>query len=189
MLQLYKPVKYKSVVLDGDYINNICNETNRDIIKRINNSVASRRTKNCFRDKGRRFKNMNCQYYGLYMVNKIRKIYEEQNNIKYDYIIRYRFDMQPYDKINFNLLDCFDNSLLVNHCRDNHNIMNDQICVGTRNSIDKYMDIYNNIGEILLQIEKDIDFDISFYEETLMFYYNVIINKITLKLNKFPTRL
>jgi len=34
-----------------------------------------------------------CMYYSIYMANKIRHVFEEQNNLKFDLVIRYRTDL------------------------------------------------------------------------------------------------
>jgi len=103
MLDCYKPVKYLI-------------EDMKEITKtKMKNIIIT--------TKKRPYINFWCQIYGLYQVNKLKIEYEKENNIKYDVVIRLRFDksVEFGDKIGEitkeKLENCINKKLWYNNLR------------------------------------------------------------------------
>lgn len=84
-------------------------------------------------------------FYGVFMANQICKKYSQTLNIKYDVVIRSRFDFAinavlPYDEIE-------DGKIYVPNCRQNpeHTVANDQYAYGRPEVMNLYAQTYNNI--------------------------------------------
>lgn len=84
-----------------------------------------------------------CQYYSQKMVKDIKKAYEIENNMKYDLIIRTRFDCVSsnfYDKIKE---DCLN---IPNTC-PNPDVYTDTMSISNSDIYDKVSDAYISITE------------------------------------------
>ena len=109
-----------------------------------------------------------CIFYKIYMCNQLRKEYEQNNNIKYDLIIRMRGDQIFTKKIN---LDFPENKILINSypwgdedyihhfvgedCglpghRNETEWINDRFSVGNSENIDYLCDLYNHFEELII---------------------------------------
>jgi hypothetical protein len=76
----------------------------------------------------------------IYKCNEFRKQYEQENNLKYDLIIRTRFDLNILEKVDLNNVD--DKYLYIPACNFKaHCVINDQFAFGDSDT----MDIYSNI--------------------------------------------
>jgi len=79
------------------------------------------------------------QLKDLYEVNKLRIQYEVENNIEFDYIIRYRTDFNLLSKVN--LADLKNNIIYIPIMHD-HTGYNDRFAVGDRNVMNTYFNRY-----------------------------------------------
>tara|TARA_Y100001938_G_scaffold14389_1_gene17736 strand:- start:4398 stop:5117 length:720 start_codon:yes stop_codon:yes gene_type:complete len=81
-------------------------------------------------------------YYSLLQCNLLKKRYEEENGIKFNKIIRMRFDANFYNKkLNLNSLE---EPLNIPIGRD-FTGLNDQFAVGSSEHMDIYCNLYNEI--------------------------------------------
>jgi hypothetical protein len=84
-------------------------------------------------------------FYGVFMSNHICKKYAQTLNIKYDVVIRSRFDFAINVKLNYEEVQA--NLIYVPNCRQNpeHTVANDQYAYGTPEVMNLYAQTYNNI--------------------------------------------
>jgi hypothetical protein len=87
---------------------------------------------------GIRSENLYSMFYSIYKSNQLKREYEKENNFKYDFVIRSRFDVKLNSKIDFTLPNS--KMYLPNGCFDP--IRGYVDCFGYSNS--HYMDIYAN---------------------------------------------
>jgi hypothetical protein len=117
-------------------------------------------------------------HYSIFKSNQLKRDYERENNITFDWVIRMRTDSDfKYDIMNMGALnselnipsgeDWFDNAI------------NDQFAVGSSTAMDIYSNLYNNLQQI--QHSK-------YHPETMLFHYlktmNLSVNRID-----FPVRI
>ena len=87
-------------------------------------------------------------FYSIYQSNKLKTEYEIENNFKYDWVIRSRFDVKLNTKIEFNNYD--KNIMNVpNGCFDPSNGYVDCFAFSNSSNMDIYSDVYNNMDEYL----------------------------------------
>ena len=98
--------------------------------------------------------NIHSGMYSIYKCNELKKQYELENNFKYDWVIRIRFDF-GFDKlIEFNEYD--NNCIYVpNDCEHNFGF-NDQFAIGSSKNMDTYSDLYLKIDEVLNSYNNNI---------------------------------
>ena len=79
--------------------------------------------------------------------NELKKVYEESNNIKFDWVIRSRFDFAINARIPFADLD--NTKLHIPNCRmtPQRDFGNDQFAFSSSENMDKYADTFNRIDE------------------------------------------
>jgi len=120
-------------------------------------------------------------FYKIYMCNETRKRYEQENNIKYDLIIRMRGDQIFEKKIN---LDFPENKILINAypwgdedyvhhfvgddcgeegAKNEHEWLNDRFAVGNSKNIDYLCDLYNHFDELIAN-EEHVDLEHILYK-------------------------
>ena len=78
------------------------------------------------------------QLYGILKANELKKVYEETNNMKFDWVIRSRFDFAINTKIPFAELD--NTKLYIPNCRMTpaRDFGNDQFAFSSSENMDKY---------------------------------------------------
>jgi hypothetical protein len=96
--------------------------------------------------------NMICHFINKKRVFNLLENYIKETNAIYDIVIALRIDLHFESKIDFNT--CIDNTIYIPNSSDWGGI-NDQLAYGNLNSMKKYMNIFDNIIE-LLDTEKSI---------------------------------
>jgi hypothetical protein len=117
-------------------------------------------------------------HYSIYKANELKKEYERENNIIFDWVIRMRTDSDfRYDNLNLYSLDSELNIPLGEDWAENS--INDQFAIGTSYAMDLYSSFYQNIH--YTQSSK-------YYPETIFFKHlnnmNLVPNRID-----FPVRI
>ena len=87
------------------------------------------------------------QLYAILKCNELKLVYEKENNIVFDWVIRSRFDFAINAKIPFEQLD--NNKLHIPNCRmvPSRDFGNDQFAFSSSKNMDKYADTFNRIDE------------------------------------------
>jgi hypothetical protein len=80
-------------------------------------------------------------FYSIYQSNSLKRKYEISNNMKFDKVVRVRFDSNFEGKL-LNLNN-FNFSLLIPDGNDWNGGINDQFAIGSSESMDIYCDLYN----------------------------------------------
>ena len=98
--------------------------------------------------------NMLSMFYGIEKVNNIRKQYEINNNISYDYVIRIRTDItfvpnciDPIDNYEKNLIHIKDYTPYTEH--NINYAINDYFAIGTPELMDKYCSVFSNVDHMI----------------------------------------
>ena len=83
--------------------------------------------------------------YSLKVANELKNVYEDENNIKFDWVIRSRYDFALNTPIPFTELD--NTKLYVPNCRMTpaRDFGNDQFAFSSSENMDKYADGFNHI--------------------------------------------
>jgi len=91
---------------------------------------------------------MYSMFYSVQQSNLLKKLYEQENNFKYDWVIRIRFDMAlPSGPLPLESLD--NNKLWVaTGCFDNVNGYLDSFGYSSSDVMDTYADTFNHIDDI-----------------------------------------
>lgn len=88
-------------------------------------------------------------FYVIHKSNEIRKHYEIENRVKYDYVIRCRTDLFFERKLTEeDLSRVNDDSILIPSMLDFGGV-NDQFAIGTTISMDKYASLHNRLDKYL----------------------------------------
>lgn len=84
-------------------------------------------------------------FYSVFMANHVCKKYAQTFDIKYDVVIRSRFDFAINKKLAYE--EVLPNKIYVPNCRQNeeHTVANDQYAYGTPEVMNLYAQTYNNI--------------------------------------------
>lgn len=117
-------------------------------------------------------------HYSIYKSNELKKEYENENNMKFDWVIRMRTDSDfRLDKLDLTLLSSELNIPSGEDWADNS--INDQFAIGNSHAMDLYSSFYKNIHH--LQSSK-------YYPETMLFLH---LNNMDLTPNRidFPVRI
>ena len=85
-------------------------------------------------------------FYSIYQSNSLKRRYEIQNKIKFDKVIRIRFDSNFEDKI-LNL-ETLTEDLCIPNDGDWCGGINDQFAVGSSKDMDIYCDMYNSFSMV-----------------------------------------
>ena len=85
-------------------------------------------------------------HYSIYMSNQLKKSYEEVHSMKFDKVIRIRFDSDFQGKELD--LEELDSDICIPSGHDWGEGVNDQFAIGTSSGIDVYSDIFNNYKNI-----------------------------------------
>jgi hypothetical protein len=83
--------------------------------------------------------------YSLKVANELKNVYEDENNMKFDWVIRSRYDFALNTPIPFAELD--NTKLYVPNCRMTpaRDFGNDQFAFSSSENMDKYADGFNHI--------------------------------------------
>jgi hypothetical protein len=83
--------------------------------------------------------------YSLKVANELKNVYEDENNMKFDWVIRSRYDFALNTSIPFAELD--NTKLYVPNCRMTpaRDFGNDQFAFSSSENMDKYADGFNHI--------------------------------------------
>ena len=83
--------------------------------------------------------------YSLKVANELKNVYEDENNMKFDWVIRSRYDFALNTPIPFTELD--NTKLYVPNCRMTpaRDFGNDQFAFSSSENMDKYADGFNHI--------------------------------------------
>jgi hypothetical protein len=109
-------------------------------------------------------------FYKIYKCNQLKKEYEDENNFKYDFVIRARCDVKYNEKL---ILKNDKNTLYVPFGND-YNGLNDQFSFGDSETMDKVSDLYLNINDYVKN-------GCIYHPETLLGYH---VNKCGLIVNR-----
>lgn len=117
-------------------------------------------------------------HYSIYQSNQLKKQYEEDHNIVFDWVIRMRTDSEfKYDALNLNSLT---EELNIPEGEDwASNSINDQFAIGTSSVMDRYSSLYKNIH--LTQSSK-------YYPETIFCLHLKNMNLVPSRIH-FPVRI
>ena len=99
------------------------------------------------------------QIYNIWKANSLRKKYEEENNVKYDLVIRTRFDNHFFEKLTDDKIQKMTNgSVWIPYGYDSYKKFgggpNDQMAIGTGKVMDVYSKMYENTLKIFEQNKK-----------------------------------
>lgn len=85
------------------------------------------------------------QLYAIKVCNNLKSAYEQEHNMKFDWVIRSRYDFAINVKIPFNELD--NSKLYIPNCRQvpNRDFGNDQFAFSSSENMDKYADTYTHL--------------------------------------------
>ncbi|MBS3087449.1 hypothetical protein J4226_02545 [Candidatus Pacearchaeota archaeon] len=84
----------------------------------------------------------------IYLANNLRKQFQKENNISYNFVVRTRFDIFPISKINYSSLN--KNKLYLPKSKDStHPNYNDIIAIGGEAMLDVYSDRIKKFKETL----------------------------------------
>lgn len=86
-------------------------------------------------------------FYSINMSNNLRKEYEQDNNIKYDLVIRCRPDLFFRTKLDFDMFNDLNKIYVPDIATYAEGGINDQVAIGTSTIIDQYCDIYHHISD------------------------------------------
>jgi hypothetical protein len=117
-------------------------------------------------------------HYSIFKANEMKKEYEKENNMVFDWVIRMRTDSDfRYDKLDLN---SFTHELNIPSGEDwDDNSINDQFAIGTSNIMDLYSNLYNNFH---------YHQSVKYYPERVLYSHldnmNIIPNRID-----FPVRI
>jgi len=109
------------------------------------------------------------QMFYIEECNKLREIYESENNFKYDWVIRCRFDIAFYDKLNLDNYSNEPNKVYLRKRKIGRSKFDDCFAFGDSAS----MSIYSNRFSYLTELNEKSTNAI-FSTETLMMY---VLNK------------
>ena len=85
--------------------------------------------------------------YGVYKCNQLKKDYELENNFKYDWVVRTRYDFGLSEFLN---IDNFDNNFIYAPSDNSHNYgFNDQFAIGSSFDMDVYSNAFLEIKQTL----------------------------------------
>tara|TARA_B100001939_G_scaffold297196_1_gene271533 strand:+ start:2982 stop:3713 length:732 start_codon:yes stop_codon:yes gene_type:complete len=80
--------------------------------------------------------------YSLYASNQLKVKYEMMHDMKFDKVVRMRFDSDITTEIH---LDKLDHPLLLEKNTGNYGSLTDQFAIGDSKSMDYYCEMYNNL--------------------------------------------
>lgn len=111
-------------------------------------------------------------HYSIHKANELKKEYERDNNILFDWVIRMRTDSDfRYDVLDMNSLTA---DLNIPSGEDwQEKAINDQFAIGTSHAMNLYSNFYNNIH----------------YTQSSKYYPEVLLYNYLMKMNLIPNRI
>lgn len=133
--------KHKEFIINELQPKSYLFEKSRDFSKEVEEININEKFIKPERDKG-----SYSMFYSLYKANQLKKEYEQENNFKYDIVVRLRLDILAFTTLkqilrHISFIGDLNNKVYIpNH---HHSVgINDQIAVGNSEIIDIYSDIY-----------------------------------------------
>lgn len=117
-------------------------------------------------------------HYSIHKANELKKDYEKENNIIFDWVIRMRTDSDfRYNVLDLNSLT---EELNIPSGEDwAENSINDQFAIGTSYAMDLYSNLYNNFHHCQ---------SVKYYPERILYFYLKSINLFPNRID-FPVRI
>ena len=111
-------------------------------------------------------------HYSIHKANELRKEYERDSNMLFDWVIRMRTDSDfRYDVLDLNSLS---GELNIPSGEDwQEKAINDQFAIGTSHAMNLYSNFYNNIH----------------YTQSSKYYPEVLLHNYLTKINLIPNRI
>jgi hypothetical protein len=95
-------------------------------------------------------------WYSIMISNQLREEYSLDNGVKYDLVIRNRFDYGPHVRLYFGELEVPDNVIFYQELNQPKGMVSDWFNMGSSNAMNIFSSIYYNIGQLHKQsIERD----------------------------------
>lgn len=91
------------------------------------------------------------QWYSNLKVNFLKEEYSISNNIKYDCVIKLRYDVAPSSKIDFNNLKINENTFYYQNSNQPLNMVNDWFAMGSEKTMNKWACLYFFIEQLHYQ--------------------------------------
>lgn len=88
-------------------------------------------------------------FYSIYQSNKIKKQYENKHNIKYDFVIRTRFDCALLETLDVTKYS--DNLVYAPWIHKHNNTIMDWLNFSNSQIMDKYVEVFNNLHKYKTQ--------------------------------------
>jgi hypothetical protein len=124
-------LNFDKLILSTEFVNNETNETSKLPLPNLSYQKEHYI--------GGQYLQCYYQLKGLYEVNKLRIKYERENNITFDYLIRYRTDLNLLSNLNLDIIK--KNTVYIPYCHD-WNGYNDRFAIGDRNVMNTYFNRY-----------------------------------------------
>lgn len=102
----------------------------------------SKKTSNGVISEGTKTENVMFMWYKLWKCNQLRKLYEQANRVRYDRIIRLRFDSSFTE---FPIIEPRYKTVYIPNGGDYEGGINDQLAIADSQTMDLYCDMYNEI--------------------------------------------
>lgn len=151
----------------------------KTLLKLNYNKFFCRTTKNWFNNHLNQLKK-------IFLSNKLREEYQNNNKISYDWVFRIRFDISPLNKINYSNLNSKD-IYSIQRIQSTENCCNDMIALGNEENLSIYSDQIKNIEETISLFflkQKKISWKFSFFiEKNYISFFEFFIKRSTK--NKF----
>jgi len=117
-------------------------------------------------------------HYSIFKANEMKKEYEKENDMVFDWVIRMRTDSDfRYEKLDLSLLDYELNIPSGEDWGDNS--INDQFGIGTSHAMNLYSDLYNNFQYYQ---------SVKYYPERILYSHLNSMNLIPNRID-FPVRI
>lgn len=113
-------------------------------------------------------------FYSIKKCNELKNIYSTENNIKYDVVVRVRFDFGIFNKILYENFDFINHIYFKDDCSHEVGVcMNDHFAFGS----EKNMDVYCNTFDVIYDLYKN--YNTPFNPETFLGRNLRVLNKIS----------
>lgn len=112
-------------------------------------------------------------FYSIKKCNELKTDYEKENNMKYDVVVRSRFDLAILTKIKYEEHDFINNIFFKDDCSHEKNIcMNDHFAFGSSENMDHYCSTFDSIEDLY------VNYNTPFNPETFLGRNLRILKKI-----------
>lgn len=120
-------------------------------------------------------------WYNVLSANNLKIEYEDENNFKYDYVFRMRFDyffLRTLDECKINLNQIDDNSVAIPHRWNFSEVhpmaKSDNLAIGTSKSMNQYCKLFENFDFYINKVPKNFHNGSPHAESLLGIYLNDI---------------